>query len=225
MGEERPVTTRLTEREISERGLRARREREILERVRLAGEELDQVAGGRLGYLVAFVHEDPARWFPEQAALHHYRLMACATEVFVEGELLSLGSDPLRWRAWGTVARVRRVHRTLRAWFQGLVTTPGRLRSVAVPTIGLKMQLFRMTGPGVKPARFVIARTGPLETVLLQRAAEWIRQTDRLVACRECGMPCLALRKRLFCSPPCLQAHHDRKKIEKRKREKKGGSG
>jgi hypothetical protein len=47
---------------------------------------------------------------------------------------------------------------------------------------------------------------------------ELVFEQDRLIACPECGEPFLALRKRKFCRSECLQKHHDRIKIAKRKK-------
>jgi hypothetical protein len=55
---------------------------------------------------------------------------------------------------------------------------------------------------------------GPFRTLLFHHVAEWIAATDRLVACRQCGKPCLALKKRRYCGPDCLQAWHDGINVE-----------
>lgn len=193
-------------------------EQEIIRLARLAGEELDKEPGGRLGWLVQFAREDPAKWLPGAQESHGYRLLACAWGPLLPS-LVSFGPDPDAPRSPLTPADVRRFHRELRAWFHALVSYPGGMPGIVVPMRGYGLTLVRATAPGEKPSIFGMAPRGPLKTMLFHRAAQWIFATDRLVACPECRRPVLALRRRLFCPAPapCLQKHHDRKKIAARK--------
>jgi hypothetical protein len=192
-------------------------EQEIIRRARIAGEQLDKEPGGRLGWLVHFAREGPAKT-PGALESQGEQLLACALGP-LPPNLVSFGPDPDAQRSTFTPADVRRFHRELRNWFHALVSYPGLVPGVAVPMKGYRMTLVRMTRPGVKPSIFAPSTGGPLRTKLFHRAAQWIIATDRLVACPECGRPVLALRRRLFCPAPakCLQTHHDRKKIANRK--------
>jgi hypothetical protein len=195
-------------------------------------QELRRTPGGRLGWLVAFLREDPKTWLPEHAVLHGYRLNILAHMYELEGypsrvmiEIERPAERPSEWETPWEPARVRRFHHRLRTWMRTLVSevSGGGVHVwVPVPMRGLTLSVARVTPPRHKPATFVLRYHGPQETILFYKLTEWIRATDRLVACRQCGEPCLALRKRVFCSPACLQLHHDRKKIEKRKRKTKG---
>lgn len=196
----------------------------ILRRVITEGEAMDRKRGGRLAWLVEFARLDPARldparWESEYVSIYGYQLLACALGP-LSPNLVSFGPEsrlvPL------TAREVSRLHGALRSWFHQLVTIPGGVPGVPVPTAGLTMMLVRATRPGEKPAIFGTSHGGPLRTMLFQRAAGWVAETDRLVACPTCGKPVLALRKRLYCSDGCLQTHHDRKKIAARRAAKKG---
>jgi hypothetical protein len=192
---------------------------EILPRVIAAGHALDAEPGGRLAWLLRFVREDPAKWIPEEVALHGIRLLACWFPR-LPPDVVSLG--PRIRLAPLTTSNVRRLHAAFREWFRQLVRVPAGVPGVEVPIPGLRMVMLRMTRPGRKPAMFRLSAGGPGRTRLFYQAAQWVVATDRLIACPECREPFLALRKRLFCSAPCLQAHHDRKKIAKRKLAMKG---
>jgi hypothetical protein len=114
------------------------------------------------------------------------------------------------------------IHDELRTFFRACVTVPA-LRAIEIPTAGLQMWIVRLQNPGKKPARMRRALGGTFRATLWHSIADWLVQTDRLLACPTCNEPFLALRKRLFCSPLCLQKHHDSKKIEKRRTERKKG--
>jgi hypothetical protein len=87
-------------------------------------------------------------------------------------------------------------------------------KAITVPLDGMKTHLYRETNPGEKPAVFRLSHGGPLRTMLWNQAAWLIAGTDRLLACRYCGEPFLALRKSVFCTPKCAQRWHDREKVK-----------
>src|SRR5688572_30594789 len=59
-----------------------RGERELLDQIRLAAEQIDASPGGRLGWIVDFAGQDPKKWLPGDREAHGYRLLAFAHPVF-----------------------------------------------------------------------------------------------------------------------------------------------
>ena len=192
-------------------------ESELLDQVRRAGEQLEAAPGGPLGWLVAFVAQDPKAWLPGEGEAHGFRLLALVHRNRIPPNLVG-GTNiyPLKPR------EVVALHGELRAFLMKAVTAPGRPAAVmiSVPTEGLESCLVRATAPGVKPAIFSYSRGGPFRTMLFQEVAALIVASDRLLACPgpRCGQPFLALRKRVFCSDKCAQQFHDARKIEARRR-------
>jgi hypothetical protein len=181
--------------------------------IRTARQQIEAAPGGPLGWLLDFTRRDGAKWLPSDVDGHGYRLLALVYEPFPPG-LLQRGRGripPL------SPLDVETTRAELADFFRKLVTAPvGEL--VPVPTDGLKESLMRTAPPGVKPAHWGISRDGNRRTRLFQTVKELVFEQDRLIACPECGEPFLALRKRKFCRSECLQKHHDRIKIAKRKK-------
>jgi len=217
---------------------------EELRRLQVAHAQLQAEPGGRLGWLVRFAREDPAKWLPGDQEAHRYRLLACAVFSTFErqdrlfgfmlravhkmeakmGPFTPSATDSLgRSLSALTSAGVLALHAELKTFFSACVTGPG-WQEIEIPTAGLRMAIVRCAKPGEKPATMARTLGGTFRATLWHSIADWLVATDRLLACPTCGEPFLALRKRLFCSPTCLQAHHDRKKIEKRKAQKERGA-
>src|SRR5262249_11106731 len=103
------------------------------------------------------------------------------------------------------------------------LTVP-RGQAIRIPSEGLHISVERAADPGEKPARWVVAFGGQLQGETRGASPPLPPHDGPTRRLPDVWEPFLALRKRLFCSPACLQKHHDRKKIEKRKTEKKGGA-
>lgn len=175
---------------------------EQLDRVRLAGQQLEAHRGGRLGWIVDFAGEDPARWLPGDVAAHGDRLAAFAfgpIPPFVVETGSRLG--PM------SSAEVKTLHRDVGAFLRALVSDPRRL--IPVKQEGLERCLVRVTDPGIKPAIFAESWGGPLPAMIFHRLADLIVKSDRLLACKQCGRPFLALRKAIFCGSKCAERWHN----------------
>lgn len=182
--------------------------------IRTAGRQIDAEPGGRLGWLLRFVREDPSRWLHGNREAHGHRLLAMMYGTTLLDSLVAF-ERPVSPVA---PADVDAMHAQLGAFFRALVSEDWP--RVLVPTDGLEEHIVRATAPGEKPAIFGLMRRGPLPTMVLQAAKTLVTEGggNRLLACKECGGPFLALRKRLFCSQPCLQKYYDAR------RPKKGGA-
>jgi hypothetical protein len=184
-----------------------------VQQLHLARRKVDDAEGGPLGWLVAFANEDPKTWPSAEVELHGLQLLAFVHPL--PPQLVSgAGLRPLSHR--DVLAHQRQIREKLRE----LVSVPF-MRPVTIPTSGLRTALVRTTEPGVKPAPWGLSHHGsPLTTMLWQRVAELVLQTDRLIACKgpKCGRPFLALRKKLFCTEKCAQRWHDRRKIEAKRK-------
>lgn len=183
-------------------------EEELVDRVRIAGEQIDAEEGGRLGWVVKFARDDPKRWLPSDRESNGYRLLALGYPWLIPAVRGGIGlTSGLKPRD------VMDLHAEIQKKLRELVTVPSG-QKVAIPTDGLKTVLVRSAAPGKKPAQFGFSRGGPFVTMLWQEIAQLIHNSDRLIACPTCGEPFLALRKKLFCSPKCTQKWHDREKVK-----------
>jgi hypothetical protein len=189
----------------------------MLPLIRVAGQQIDAVPGGRLAWLLGFIREDPARWQPGDREAHGNRLLAFLYTP-MPPNLLRLGDHNLEPLASADAVETFRAE--IRDWLRQVVSVPAGV-GVPLTTEGLTMSIIRATAPGVKPAIFTESYGGPRRTMLFQAIHALIRKSDgRLIGCQECGEPILALRKRLFCPAPasCLQKWHDREKAKRRGR-------
>jgi hypothetical protein len=180
--------------------------------VRTARRQLEARADGPLGWLVDFVRSEPEQWVPGNSEAHGHCLLA-----LVYGPMSdNLIAFPYPIQAI-TPAEVVALHGELRASLMRLVNAPGMMD---VPSAERRETLVRVSERNAKPAAFTIMPRGanrkvPIRTPLFQAVKELILATDRLIACRHCGRPHLALRKRLFCEHRCLQAWYDARRPRK----------
>lgn len=187
----------------------------LLDEVRLAARDFDRDGiGGALGWIVRFAREDAASWPAADREGHGLRLLAFARPELLLPSLVG-GTNVKALSA----REVTALHAEIGTVLRGLVSggrAGARRAIVAFPSEGLVTALVRVTAPGVKPATFAMSYGGPLRTMLFQRLASLVAASDRLLACRHCGGPFLALRKMMFCSPKCAERFHDRLKIARR---------
>ena len=183
---------------------------ELFNKVSIAAEQIDSEPGGRLGWVLRFVREDPKRWLPGEREAHGYRLLALGLRATPGGAPLVPGSRPL------TASDVAALHTELRDWFHRLVNTPA-MGLVEIPSDGLKTSILRAPKPGERGANVMIRR-GPFRVTLWQTVADLACDTTRLVACPTCDQPFLALRKMKFCSPECTQRFWNREKVKAKQR-------
>jgi hypothetical protein len=185
--------------------------------IRLAGEHLDELPGGRLGWVLQFLRTDPARWLPGDAEAFASRLLAIVYGP-LPPNMLQLGEGPIPPLEPDSVEQM---HAELGAFFRQVVSGA---RLISIPTEGLSEAMCRVDEPEPRrqdgdnrPPRslFVTSLGGPRRTILYQKIKELILKTDRLVACPQCGRPFLALRKMVYCQQSCLQAWHDAKRPKK----------
>ena len=186
-------------------------ERELLDQLRVAAQQIDTEPGGRLGWILRFAREDPARWLPADREAHGYRLLAFGHPVFAAPPYAPflVGGTNIRPLA---PEEIMALHSELRDKFRALVSVPAGV-AVDIPADGLETALVRTSAPGTR-GQFGFGRGGPFRTMLFQAVAALVRDTDRLVACPTCQEPFLALRKTKFCTPKCTQRWHDREKVK-----------
>lgn len=187
--------------------------------IRAAREQIEDEEGGPLGWLVGFVRKD--RRLPGDVEADGHRLLALVYGP-MPPNLLQLGSGDIPPITPGDVANI---HAELRAFLTRLVTAPaGEL--IDVPTDGLKEAIVRASapsnetlvnavGPSKVPAIFAVTRGGPRRTLLFQAVKALVLESKRLMACPQCKKPFLALRRKKFCSGPCLQIWWDAKRSKK----------
>jgi hypothetical protein len=196
-------------------------ELQTFEQLKLAGRQLNVEQGGRLGWIIRFAQEDPRMWMPSQWETQGYLLLAFAGYggAFPDGR---------GWMAPGASsslprAQVAAVHAAVGAKLRELVTAPS-VMDIEIPLDPQdkpRTYIVRATPPGVKPARFGVGYRGSFITRFWRTLAEEVlRNGDRLLACKHCGVPFLASGKKMFCTPKCAQQWHDGKKVEERR---KGG--
>lgn len=167
--------------------------------------------GDRLGWLIQFGREDPSRWLPGEVEAHGFRLLAIALGA------TEWGVVPMETRMNRTTPLTAKETRAMHAAIGGRLRDLVRHGPLEIPTDGLVQLVVRWTPRGQKPARFGLWLTGPFETMFWQHVAAMIVSSDRLIACKFCEAPFLALRKALFCGSKCAQRFHDREKSAKRK--------
>jgi hypothetical protein len=186
----------------------------ILSDIRRAAQQIDQKRGGALAWLTEFVRQAPKTWLDGEAAAHGLRLLAIANPATLAPNVVRLARDmaPLGRE------EVEAMHRELREFLTRAVSAPAG-EAITVPGDDGREALVRATAPGVKPAIYGTTRGGSVRTMLFEQVKRMILQPDgaRLVACKQCEQPTLALRRRLFCSQECTGAWHDAQKAKARK--------
>jgi hypothetical protein len=180
----------------------------MLDRLRRAWEQIDATPDGALGWLIRFTREDASRWLPGQAEAHGHRLLALVYGRQPANRLRRDDEDipPV------TATDVVQVHAELGAFFHTLVAPgpkPMLPLKVKVPMDDLQVWIVRGTLSGEKPAKFYETYSGSRRSILFHVVKALALASDRLLACKECGKPFVAARKKEFCGSKCLQHWHD----------------
>ncbi len=175
--------------------------------------------GGRLGWLLGFIAEDPEKWHSTELAVRGDCLHALGRGGFPDNLVGGINlPEPMK------ATEVAALQKELRAMLRALLGET--LRIVPIPTQGLTVALILLSGVGEKPALFgvtyghVTARTAVFQAVkdLI------LREGDRLLACPVCSNPFLAFGRRKHCSRECTnravwQNYPEKKKQRARKRQ------
>jgi hypothetical protein len=198
----------------------------VLPQIRRAAEQMSKRRGGQLWWLTRFIREDSADWRDGEAADHGLRLLAIAYPATLVPSLTVIGD-----RHFEALARtdVEELHAALRDFLRKLVSAPAG-KEVLVPTDELQEWLMRANGPVAKslvqskeapPPRAIwgVIRKASFRTTLFQAVKQLVLapEGERLVACKGCGEPTLALRRRRFCTTECGLDWHNQAKLEARK--------
>ncbi len=191
------------------------RDQEALARTRIGA-----TATERLEWLLAFIRKDLSALRPEERAALGYDLRIFEPTPPPDGSLAFKGRLHLGPMSDETLGAL---HEQIREGLRRLTEDGGGWR---IPTALTHETLMRASpafhpspaGPKpVKPVRFALepefSTDDEVPYILQGVKAVVLAAGDRLNACRQCGWPFLALHKKQFCSPPCVERwHHPRKK-------------
>jgi hypothetical protein len=192
--------------------------------LREASRALGYSVSERLTWVTKFVGEDQSLWNEATERAYANRLAALVCPI-PENILGGIQLPPAI-----TAIDLRVIQKTLRDILRSAVESPIG-KPIPIPTEGLTMSLVRVTDKGKKPARWAVTygSSSPAIAVIRLVADLVLTAGDRLIACRHCGNPIVAVKKQLFCNPyeaqryrnerrgsrrddQALEGHHDEKR-------------
>jgi hypothetical protein len=112
---------------------------------------------------------------------------------------------------------VQVIHAELRAMLRDAVSMPMG-SGLSIPAEGVDSGLVRASFVGHKPAVWASVYRSPSTRLMVLHAVKdlVLRAGDRLVKCRLCSTPIIAVRKQQFCTERCAQAFRNDKKAQRR---------
>src|SRR5262245_24081740 len=162
-----------------------------------ASRQVGNTAEDHLTWLIRFASDDPATWHPATRTAYGDGVLALTGFAVPSNCLGGIPlPSPLSAEDVGEVHRV--LSRFLRDAVNGEALTP-----LVVPGY-VKVGLVRLTRAGEKPARWGTSYRYQSPLGILHVLRDLIlRHGDRLVACRQCETPFLAVKKQQFCTAQC----------------------
>lgn len=186
--------------------------------LKMATTLIGDTSAARLGWLVAFTQESPARWHSATRATHGDCLLALARGGYAPSE--AYDERHVTLPAPLEPSAVVGLHDELRASLRTLVSAK-KGGVVEIPSEGLRETLWRVSYAGQKPAKFTTgwsadnARTGVFQA--LKRLV--VEVGSRLLQCKGCGDAFVAVRQQVFCKESCAQRARNDRKAQRRKTE------
>jgi hypothetical protein len=176
--------------------------------LKIASQQVGASSLSRLAWVVRFVGEKPETWHSATPAAHGDCLHALAGHA-IPPNMVGGISLPAPMDA----ADVDAIHREVKAF---LVAAVGHavLEPVPIRSDGLQVGLVRLSEIRARPAVWSLVYSAAAPAVAVLHAVKdlVLQAGDRLVACRYCGEPVLAVKKRAFCNEHCAQRFRNEKR-------------
>lgn len=170
-----------------------------------ASREIGDTARSRLSWIVQFITGEPTRPMAGDCLL---ALIGYGLPPNIKGGVLL--PPPLK------PAQVEAIHRKLKYLIQDAVRNPPG-EPVWSSGDGLDIGLVRVSSESVKPAAWGLTYRSATLTVAAVRAVTDLifRAGDRLIACRWCKEPLVAIKKQQFCNAnEAQQFRNDKRRLE-----------
>ena len=185
--------------------------------LKLASAHIGASAPSQLRWAVSFVNEDPAQWHSAIASAHGDCLLALGGTYIAEFMYGGIKLPPSLSRE-----EVAATHRAIKDMLYAAVqsappgTNGGESAGIVwLQSEGIEFGLVRASAVSAKPAIWATTyRSTSITTAVLHRVKDLVLSVgDRLVACKWCKHPFIAVKKQEFCDATCAQtARNDRKK-------------
>lgn len=178
--------------------------------LKVAAQDVGATPASRLKWLVEFAQQDPATWQSSTRAAHGNSILALTgfyMPAFLHGGVTLPAPIPAE--------DIDEVHRELSQMLRAIVN--GRAgETVFLPNEVVRTGIMRATERSKKPAIWASVHQYASPLGVLHVLKDLILTAgERLVACKRCGTPFIAIKKQEFCTLDCSQAERNiRKKLK-----------